>query len=60
MFGYFPLSCGVANLMNYAEHMDHLPTYITTEEGGKGFCEAAEIFLTEKENSVAEKYNLTK
>ena len=45
MFGYFPLSCGVANLMKYAEHMKHLPTYITTEEGGKGFCEAAEIFL---------------
>ena len=58
MFAYFPTACGVANLMKYAHHMEHLPSYITTFEGGKGFCEAAEILLTAKQNSVAEKYYL--
>lgn len=60
MFGYFPNACGVANIMKYADHMEKLPTYITTYEGGKGFCEAANILLTAKENSVSEKYKLEK
>ncbi|MBE6881561.1 MAG: HAD family phosphatase [Ruminococcaceae bacterium] len=60
MFGYFPTACGVANLMKYVEHMEHLPAYITTYEGGEGFCEAAEILLTAKKNSIAEKYGLKK
>jgi len=60
MFGYFSTACGVANLMKYAEHMEHLPAYITTYEGGEGFCEAAEILLTAKKNSIAEKYGLKK
>lgn len=58
MFEYFPTACGVANLMKYAEHMEHLPSYITAYEGGKGFCEAAEILLTAKKNEIAKKYNL--
>ena len=60
MFGFFPKACAVANFMKYAEHAKHLPTYITTFEGGKGFCEAAEILLTERKNSIAEKYSLSK
>lgn len=60
MFGYFPVSCGVRNLMKYAEYMEHLPAYITDSEGGKGFCEAAEILLTAKENRIAEKYGLSR
>ena len=60
MFGYFPVSCGVRNLMKYAEYMEHLPAYITDSEGGKGFCEAAEIHLTAKENRIAEKYGLSR
>ncbi len=58
MFGYFPTACGVANLMKYAQHMEHLPSYITTYEGGEGFCEAAEILLTAKKDAMAEKYGL--
>lgn len=50
MFGFFPISCGVANLMKYAEYMEHLPSYITDLPGGKGFCEAAKILLSAKEN----------
>ena len=60
MFGYFPTACGVANLMKYAEHMEHLPAYIATFDGGEGFCEAANILLTAKENKIAEKYGLEK
>ena len=60
MFGFFPTACGVANLMKYAEHMEHLPAYITSFNGGEGFCEAAEILLTAKENYIAGKYSLEK
>ena len=58
MFSFFPTACGVANLMKYAEHMEHLPSYITSYNGGEGFCEAAEILLTAKKNHIAEKYSL--
>ncbi len=60
MFGYFPNSCGVANLMKYSPFMEKLPTYITENEGGEGFCEACELLLTIKENSICEKYGLEK
>ncbi len=60
MFGYFPHSCGVANLVKYTDFMEKLPTYITAYEGGEGFCEAAAILLTAKENAICEKYNLEK
>ena len=59
MFGFFPKACAVANFMKYAEHAKHLPTYITTFEGGEGVCEAAEILLTERKNKISEKYNLS-
>ncbi|MBQ5897638.1 MAG: hypothetical protein IIW81_04150, partial [Oscillospiraceae bacterium] len=59
MFGFFPKACAVANFMKYAEYAKHLPTYITTFEGGEGFCEAAEILLTERKNKISEKYNLS-
>ena len=58
MFGFFPTACGVANLMKYAEHMEHLPSYIASYNGGEGFCEAAEILLTAKKNHIKEKYSL--
>ena len=60
MFGYFPISCGVVNIMKYAGYMEHLPAYITDLPGGKGFCQAAEILLTAKENRISEKYNLSR
>ena len=60
MFGYFTTACGVANLMKYAEHMKHLPSYIASFNGGEGFCEAAEILLIERKNKTAKKYKLTK
>lgn len=45
MFEHFKTSCGVRNIEKYADRMNFLPKYITDSEGGKGFCEAAEILI---------------
>ncbi|MBD0385276.1 MAG: HAD family phosphatase [Nostoc sp. C3-bin3] len=37
----FPLSVGVANVLDYASELIHKPTYITTAVEGEGFCELA-------------------
>lgn len=58
MFGFFPISCGVANILKHADYMEKLPAYITTLPGGEGFCEAAEILITARKNSYSEKYSL--
>ena len=41
MFGYFPLSVGVANLRDFAEQLHTWPAYITEGERGAGFAEVA-------------------
>ena len=48
MFEHFPMSCGVANIAKYARYMEHLPKYVTSGEGGKGFAEAADILIALK------------
>lgn len=45
MFGYFPMSIGVANVRPLAHLMEHLPAYVTVQEGGQGFAEFAERLL---------------
>jgi HAD superfamily hydrolase (TIGR01484 family) len=45
MFGFFPLSIGVANVRPYAALMAHLPAYVTNEEGGAGFAAFADRLL---------------
>ncbi len=40
---YFKHSVGVANVRDYANQMQHQPTYITTASEGKGFCELAAL-----------------
>lgn len=45
MFGYFPLSIGVANVRRFAERMEHLPRFVTVEEGGAGFAAFAARLL---------------
>jgi hypothetical protein len=35
----FPLSVGVANVLDYAEELIYQPAYITTAVEGAGFCE---------------------
>ena len=41
MFGHFPLSVGVANLMAFADALTVWPAYITQGERGAGFKEVA-------------------
>jgi HAD superfamily hydrolase (TIGR01484 family) len=45
MFGYFPLSVGVANVKRFVDQMEHLPSYVTAEEGGAGFAAFASRLL---------------
>jgi hypothetical protein len=45
MFGYFPMSIGVANVKPLAKLMEHLPAFVTEAEGGQGFAEFANLLL---------------
>lgn len=45
MFGYFPLSVGVANVRPFLDRIDAPPAYIARGEGGAGFVELAEMLL---------------
>ena len=42
---YFPVSVGVANVLEYANQLTHKPAYITTFAEGEGFCELAKLLL---------------
>lgn len=45
MFSFFPNSCAVANILQFADTIQHLPAFVTTREGGKGFAEAVKHIL---------------
>jgi len=45
MFDYFPLSVGVANLMEFAAALTAWPAYITDGARGAGFAEVAQRLL---------------
>ena len=45
MFGHFPLSVGVANLLRFADQLSVWPTYLTRGERGAGFAEVADALL---------------
>ena len=45
MFGYFPNSVGVANVMFFKDSLPAAPTWITTKSGGQGFAELASHLL---------------
>lgn len=42
----FPLSVGVANILEYANKINHQPVYVTRKKEAKGFCELAELLLS--------------
>lgn len=44
----FPLSVGVANILDYCDVLGHQPTYLTSQSEGEGFSELAELILREK------------
>jgi hypothetical protein len=45
MFGYFPLSVGVANVGRFAARLEHAPAFVTAGESGTGFAELAARLL---------------
>ena len=45
MFQHFVHSVGVANIAHVAARLAHLPTYITRQPRGAGFCEVAQAIL---------------
>jgi len=46
MFGFFPVSVGVANVTGFLDRMDHHPAYVTAGSGGHGFAELCAHVLT--------------
>jgi hydroxymethylpyrimidine pyrophosphatase-like HAD family hydrolase len=46
MFGYFPHSVGVANVLKFCGRLKAEPTYVTPSEGGDGFAELAHATLS--------------
>ncbi len=45
MFGFFPLSVGVANLREFAAQLTVWPAFVTEGERGAGFAEVAQCIL---------------
>ncbi|HSC64108.1 MAG TPA: HAD-IIB family hydrolase [Caldimonas sp.] len=45
MFATFPLSVGVANLVDFADRLTQWPAYLTAFDRGRGFVEVAEALL---------------
>jgi hydroxymethylpyrimidine pyrophosphatase-like HAD family hydrolase len=45
MFAYFPYACGVANVADFAAHMEARPGFVANARGGAGFVEIAEMLL---------------
>ncbi len=45
MFEHFPLSVGVANLLDFAPQLTRWPAYVTWHDRGRGFVEVAESLL---------------
>ena len=46
MFAFFHHSVGVANILNFKDHLEYKPVWITDEPGGYGFAEMAHILLS--------------
>ncbi|WP_138497713.1 HAD family hydrolase [Nostoc sp. PA-18-2419] len=42
---YFPVSVGVANVLEYADKLQYQPAYITAAAEGDGFCELSSYIL---------------
>ena len=45
MFGFFPVSVGVANVRDFEDRLPARPAYVTRARGGDGFAEMAERVL---------------
>jgi HAD superfamily hydrolase (TIGR01484 family) len=45
MFGYFPVSVGVRNIVDFIDRIEHKPAYITRRRAGAGFAELVDNLL---------------
>ena len=45
MFGFFPRSVGVANVLQFSGQMDYYPTWVTEKEGGDGFAQLVDVLI---------------
>lgn len=45
MFGFFPHSVGVANVLDFADRLEARPTWVTRARAGAGFVELSEVLL---------------
>ena len=46
MFGHFPLSVGVANVLDFGDRMPALPGYVTAARSADGFAELADRLIS--------------
>jgi HAD superfamily hydrolase (TIGR01484 family) len=53
MFGHFPLSVGVANLLRFAAELTVWPAYLTQGERGAGFAEVADAVIAARTRESA-------
>ena len=51
MFGHFPVSVGVANLMQFADRLHTWPAYLARGERGKGFAEVAQALRATQDST---------
>ena len=50
MFEHFPLSFGVANVLDFQNSIRHLPQFVASEKGGAGFSEISKRILELREH----------
>ena len=53
MFGFFPLSCGVANVLDFAGDLPAEPGFVARARGGAGFVEIADRILAARSDRPA-------
>lgn len=50
LFGFFPLSFGVANVARFLESMENPPAFVTSGSCGSGFAELVETVLSSRQS----------
>lgn len=48
MFGFFPNSVGVANVLDFADELPASPAFVTRGRGAQGFAELADVLIAAK------------
>lgn len=55
MFSFFPNSCGVANVTDFADGETALPAFVASERGGEGFVQIASRLLAVRPAEIRER-----